>query len=69
VFFGPHDCLSPDVPRLNYEEALVKDAIYRGATWNQIAIALGVTEQGARHRYRHLLASPGEPFRRTPDCE
>lgn len=60
----PHEFLEPPV---HYEEALVKDALYRRATWLQIAISLGLTEQGARHRYRHLLGSPGEPFV-PPDC-
>jgi FixJ family two-component response regulator len=47
---------------LTEEEALVLDALFHGATWRLIAEHLGITEQGARKRYRRLLSMPPRPY-------
>ena len=63
-FSNPEE--SSTAPPHNYQEVLVEAARYEDATWRQIADAVGLTEQGVRYRYRHLLGSPGRPL--PPDA-
>jgi transposase-like protein len=43
------------------EPDLVRRALRAGASWSQIARALGVTKQAAHHKYRHLTEEPATP--------
>lgn len=39
-------------------EAEIAKALSAGATWAQIAAAVGITAQGAHKRYRHIRHDP-----------
>ena len=40
------------------EPELVRRALHAGASWSQIARALGISKQAAHHRHRDLIAEP-----------
>lgn len=48
------------------EPELVRRALQVGASWSQIARALGITKQAAHHRHRHLAEEPANPAHAQP---
>jgi hypothetical protein len=61
--------LTAEFRRLDHQRDIaVRDAIVSGATWTQIAHALGVTNQAAHKRYRWLRSNPatGETWHERP---